>query len=272
MSDQFNHEDEQAADDHPTAQQPPLNNGPMPNDVRPPGNYGQPNGAAQQPPYGQAPYQPYDPRYTPNYGQQPYPLYPPYSAQQASDILLMEYPGGEKRLVKLASRGARFGAYIIDSLLSSIPSGILAVIFFVRFLPQLISYARLAEAGGNLDPYNGMPIEFSSAFISEIIFWLVAITVLSLVVQIVYYGLIPVWTKGQTLGKKMLGMRAVHENGHYLSTGGQLLRGLVGFSLLSLFTSGITVWVSAVMILVTDKRQGIHDFIAASLVISEKPF
>lgn len=231
----------------------------------------QPYGAPQQP-YG-APPQPYGAPQTPYYGPGPYSN---YGMPPETDILLMEYPGEEKRLVKLASRGARFGAYIIDYILSSIPSSILTIIFFAQFFPSFIAYANAIDANGQFNPGpEGFEIDgyaITSEFMARFFVWILLIIVISLVVQVLYYGLIPVLTKGQTPGKKMLHLRAVSESGHYLSTGGQLLRGLVGYTLLSLFTSGLTVLVSGIMILISDKRQGIHDYIAASLVISEKPF
>ncbi len=184
----------------------------------------------------------------------------------------MEYPGGEKRLVKLASKGSRVGAYFIDNVIAGIPMLIVMLIMLFQTMPRFIMLFEEMAYYGNFDDPSYLPTQVFNEFFSTFFLWIIGITVISAVIQILYYGVIPVLTKGQTLGKKMLKMRAVSEDGHYLSTGGQLLRGAVGFTLLSIFTSGITIWVSAVMILVTDKRQGIHDYMAGSLVISEKAF
>lgn len=230
-------------------------------------NYNQPYGqpGANQP-YGQSgPYQPYG-QHGPN----------PYGQVQANELLLMEYPENEKRLVKLASRGIRFGAYLIDSFISSIPSAIVAIFFLIKFF-QLI-WTPYTGLMNYIDPGSGMIVNFDHFLsvnysdIRALIFWFIALLVISLLAQILFYALIPIWTNGQTLGKKMLKLRAVHEDGHYLSTGAQLLRGLVGVILLAFVTSNMTMWISAVMILVTDKRQGIHDYMASSVVISEKAF
>ena len=224
-----------------------------------------------QQPYGQQPYgQPY--------GQAPYgqPGQSPYGQPNPTEILLMEYPGGEKRLVKLASRGIRFGAYLIDSVITSIPSFIIGLLLLVKFFRLL--WDPTTGLMNYIDQFTGELVNidhFASVNgreLRSLVFWFVALIVISLLTQILCYGLIPVWTNGQTLGKKMLKLRAVSEDGFYLSTGGQLLRGVIGVVLLSLVTTGMTTWISAVMVLVTDKRQGIHDYMANSVVISEKSF
>lgn len=249
----------------------------------------------QQPSAGASPTGPSGPNYSNNYNQpygqsgayqpygqaganQPYgqPGPNPYWQAQANELLLMEYPGNEKRLVKLASRGIRFGAYLIDSFISGIPSAIVAIFFLIKFF-QLI-WTPYTGLMNYVDPGSGMIVNFDHFLsvnysdIRAMIFWFIALLVVSLLAQILFYALIPIWTNGQTLGKKILKLRAVHEDGHYLSTGAQLLRGLVGVILLAFVTSNMTMWISAVMILVTDKRQGIHDYMASSVVISEKAF
>ena len=221
-----------------------------------------------QQPYGQQPY-------GQQYGQAPYGQ-APYGQPNPTEILLMEYPGGEKRLVKLASRGIRFGAYLIDSVITSIPSFIIGLLLLVKFFRLL--WDPTTGLMNYIDQFTGELVNidhFASVNgreLRSLVFWFVALIVISLLTQILCYGLIPVWTNGQTLGKKMLKLRAVSEDGFYLSTGGQLLRGVIGVVLLSLVTSGMTTWISAVMVLVTDKRQGIHDYMANSVVISEKSF
>lgn len=197
--------------------------------------------------------------------------------QQQNEVMLMEYPGGEKRWVKLGSRGARFGAYLIDSIISGIPTTILTFIFMYGFFRQMMNMPFWVMQGQLTDEeLERFMREFffgsGTNFFTYLIGWILIILAVSLVVQALYYGLIPVLTKGRTLGKMMLSLRAVSDNGQYLTTGGQWIRGLLGFTLLSLVTSGITIVVSAIMVLVTDKRQGIHDYMASSVVISEKPF
>lgn len=239
----------------------------------------------QQPSAGASPVGPSGPHYSNSYNQpygqaanQPYGQAAPnqYGQAQANELMLMEYPGNEKRLVKVASRGIRFGAYLIDSFISGIPSAIIAIFFMIKFF-QLI-WTPYTGLMNYVDPGSGMIVNFDHFLsvnysdIRAMIFWFIALLVVSLLAQILFFALIPIWTNGQTLGKKMLKLRAVHEDGRYLSTGAQLLRGLVGVILLAFVTSNMTMWISAVMILVTDKRQGIHDYMASSVVISEKAF
>lgn len=226
----------------------------------------------QQPPYGQPYVTPYQTSGGSAYGAG---NHPPYGQPNPNEILLMEYPGNEKRLVKLASRGIRFGAYLIDSVIAGIPSSIVSIFFLLSFFGLVFH----PETGlvNYIDSYSGeIYIDYFVAqngpMIRQTIMWFIAMIVINIVAQVFFYGLVPLWTKGQTLGKKMLKLRAVSEDGHYLSNGNQIMRGLIGVFLLSLVTSGLTTWITAIMVLVTDKRQGIHDFMAGSVVISEKPF
>ena len=81
---------------------------------------------------------------------------------------------------------------------------------------------------------------------------------------------IVLWQKSTSPGKMMLGLIVVDINsGQPSSVGTMALRELVGKTLLSWFTCGITNLVGAIMILSTDKRQGIWDHIASTTVVKK---
>lgn len=76
------------------------------------------------------------------------------------------------------------------------------------------------------------------------------------------------WPKSTSPGKKMLGLIVIDtKTGAPCSTGTMALRELVGKTLLSSFTCGITTLVGGIMILASDKRQGIWDQIASTTVV-----
>ncbi|NJP40451.1 RDD family protein [Oscillospiraceae bacterium HV4-5-C5C] len=66
---------------------------------------------------------------------------PPYQGPPSSEpVLVMGYPGGERRYVRLASRGRRVGAALIDRVIAGIPVTIIAVILLFRLLIPMLSY------------------------------------------------------------------------------------------------------------------------------------
>ena len=78
-----------------------------------------------------------------------------------------------------------------------------------------------------------------------------------------------IWSKGQSPGKSLLGMRCIStETGRAATWGTMALREIVGKSLLGSVTFGITTIVSAFMIL-GDSRQGIWDKIATTAVVDD---
>jgi uncharacterized RDD family membrane protein YckC len=97
---------------------------------------------------------------------------------------------------------------------------------------------------------------------------------LDAVLMIVTFGIgwfiwsIVLWQKSTSPGKKMLGLMVVDVNtGQPASVGTMALRELVGKTLLSWLSCGLTSLVGAIMILATEKRQGIWDQIATTTVV-----
>lgn len=69
---------------------------------------------------------------------------------------------------------------------------------------------------------------------------------------------------GQSPGKKMMGIKIIDENGNVPSAGKLIGRRLV-FDLLNMLTSLVLI-----VILVTEKKQGIHDMVAKTYVVKVK--
>lgn len=100
--------------------------------------------------------------------------------------------------------------------------------------------------------------------------------VLDLLLSIVLLGIgwliwsLVIWTKGQSPGKALLGIRVLKaDTGRSASWGTMVLRELVGKWLLGSVTGGITTIVSIVMILTGDTRQGLWDKIAGTTVVDD---
>ncbi|RXT14938.1 RDD family protein [Ammoniphilus sp. CFH 90114] len=86
------------------------------------------------------------------------------------------------------------------------------------------------------------------------------------VVNLLYATLLPLVWGGYTFGKRLLYIRIARTDFLPLSLGTMLLREVFGKMILSLITFGITVIISAFMILLREDRRAIHDLIAGTYV------
>jgi uncharacterized RDD family membrane protein YckC len=79
------------------------------------------------------------------------------------------------------------------------------------------------------------------------------------------------YSKSTSPAKKILGMQIVDsKTGAPASMQQMLLREVLGKMILGPVSRGVTGLISAVMILVTPNRQGIHDYIAKTTVVSTR--
>ncbi len=93
---------------------------------------------------------------------------------------------------------------------------------------------------------------------------------IGLVIQIVltvYYVMIPVANKGQTLGKKMCKIRVVKEDGEDATFTCLFLKFAIGEQFLSALTFGVSLLVNALVILYRKDDRSMHDMIAKTKVI-----
>lgn len=205
--------------------------------TQPPQNpYGEQPGGGQ--PYGQQP--PQQP-----YGQQPYGQQPPAYGQQPGQPQggMPGYPGGVGGYVDpsvgLASRWARLGAAIIDSLLV----GLVVVILTFPF----------ADWGNVSAGYT----------VGQGIAYLIAV-----VLELAYTALLHA-NRGQTVGKMALGIRVVRqEDGGAISMGQAVLRAVIYPVLSGVCCFG---FVDAIWLLFDDRKQCLHDKAVKTLVVSVNP-
>lgn len=80
-----------------------------------------------------------------------------------------------------------------------------------------------------------------------------------------YFALQESGSAQATLGKKALGIKVVDENG------GQLSFGAASGRHFAKFLSGLILYIGYLMVLWDSRKQGLHDKIAGTLVIENKP-
>jgi uncharacterized RDD family membrane protein YckC len=199
---------------------------------QPPGGYSNPGGYGPNP-YAQpggGGFNPYAPPQDHNY--QPYP----------------QYGGGWDQ--PLATRGARFGARLIDGLLTM-------VVAAPGFIYLMSGFEDSARAG--------------SSAMEEMIF--VALGIIGLpILALSVYQWIGIAKRGQTLGKKWLNIRVVKHDGSPVDfVSGVILREWVQAVINNLpYIGSILALVDSCMIFATD-QQCMHDKIAKTKVIAVIP-
>lgn len=120
-------------------------------------------------------------------------------------------------------------AAIIDNIIIGVAQFVLSLIF-----------------GGGVDPEQGNPVLTG---------------VISLVLVIVYFVWFQTKNNGQTLGKKILGIRVTNLDGERVSMGKMFLREIIGKTI-----SGLILFIGYLMAIGKAKR-ALHDYIAKTIVI-----
>lgn len=147
--------------------------------------------------------------------------------------------------IAYGGRFDRFMAYIVDSILISL-------LLFATFIPAILLgsfvIVGVSEDAGTIVV---LLLMIASVLLS---YWVIRIR--------------PVIKTGQTMGKKLLHLKVVKENGQPLSPGSVWAREI------ALIISGsisFLFFVFVAPILFTLKRQGVHDMIVGSIVVSANP-
>jgi uncharacterized RDD family membrane protein YckC len=144
----------------------------------------------------------------------------------------------EKKKLSYAGFVDRLIAYIIDLLVVVVPPLVVFVIFLI--LAMAIRSQVLASVG-------------------------MIITILVGIVIAIYNGIYLVATKGASIGKKFMKLKVVDLEGKYpIGYGRTLLREIVGKLI-----SGIILCLGYLLIIIDEKKQGLHDKIASTYVIKE---
>jgi uncharacterized RDD family membrane protein YckC len=144
----------------------------------------------------------------------------------------------------IADIGNRIIAYMLDGLFKSIYFGVIYLLIISVFFSNTITIANETD---------------------DVLAIFSIIAALILFVPIVFYNLLfPYFMQGQTLGKRIMGIKIVKEDGIEANFGTYFVRWLVGlidFRILSPL-------VGLVIMAVTEKRQRLADLVAGTIVIS----
>ena len=146
-------------------------------------------------------------------------------------------------------------AFMIDSLVLSIPIGI---IYAVVLVPQGMAFVKLASSGTEPSPdmMLGMMTRY---FASMALIWL-----LTIVSGWLYFALMESGKYQATLGKRALGLKVTGANGEHIS----FARATGRF--FGKMISGMTLYFGFYMAGFTQKRQALHDLLANTFVINKE--
>lgn len=133
----------------------------------------------------------------------------------------------------------RFVAYFIDGILLNIAFGIIGAIIGFPMVPA--------------DPAHIDPMEFLEHMGS--------FQAVALIVTWLYFALMESSARGATLGKMVLGLRVVDEQGGRIS----FLRATGRF--FAKILSGLILFIGYLMVAFTERKRGLHDIIAGTLVV-----
>lgn len=157
-----------------------------------------------------------------------------------------------KRVLKLASPGKRFGAFIIDQ----VPMTIVAIVFAVTCVAAVAVSESTTYSGGECNAYFGPE---HPAWIGVIVVCAI-LTIAYIVVQCIFFA------RSQTIGKAILGMRVVHsKNGEPIGFWWMFFREVIVKT-----ASEAVFCLGYIWILIDDQHRGWHDKILDTYVIDEK--
>jgi uncharacterized RDD family membrane protein YckC len=155
----------------------------------------------------------------------------------------------------LADRGLRLGAFVIDyilSVLATLPG-------FLILGPTFLSIFVTAASGQQPD--------FSALQAGSLMSGLLVLALGSLILLVIQ--VIMLSTRGQTIGKRMLGIRVVrHPDGSQAGfLHGWLLRNFIPFLIQLVPWIGFAFWIVDACFIFTQERRCLHDLIAGTKVV-----
>lgn len=149
-------------------------------------------------------------------------------------------------LEKPAGFWIRFAAQLIDGIFVGIP---ISILYFAILVPTIVSTAN-SNTDGNIDP---TPIIMSTFVVMIII----------VIIELLYFILIPALWNGFTPGKRIVGIRIAKVDGGKVGFGTMFLRCFIGGIADSIALSGL---VSLIILLSREDKRTLHDLIANTYV------
>ncbi|RNA68584.1 RDD family protein [Alteribacter keqinensis] len=83
---------------------------------------------------------------------------------------------------------------------------------------------------------------------------------------VVYLTVTPLLWKGYVVGKRLLRIRIARIDGKPLTIWTMLMRQVIGYFLLAMFTFGLTTFISLILVIVRKDHRSLHDLIAGTYV------
>ncbi|MFX0064988.1 MAG: RDD family protein [Candidatus Hermodarchaeota archaeon] len=156
----------------------------------------------------------------------------------------------------------RLIAFIIDGIILGVVNQILSWIMAI-ILPTVFGDPLSIISDPNIiltDP---------EGFIALVMGMIIGAILLAAVVEFLFWVIVPSVMDGQTIGKKIMGLqiRKLMPDGSTESTGGMWVTHLLRWIGLLLWFSGILYCLDCILVLVTEKKQRIGDFIAGTVVV-----
>lgn len=154
---------------------------------------------------------------------------------------------------RLAGFGKRFLAYILDGI-------IIGIAFTLILIPFGGIFAFLGMSGGAMDGdiSSGEAAALAATGISFL-----GIILLAIVAPVVYDALMTASPRQATLGKSIMKIKVVKENGEPLTTGDAFIRALVKY------VTGQFCFLLLLVCLFNKEEQNLHDLAAKTFVIEE---
>ena len=162
-----------------------------------------------------------------------------------------------KRVLKLAPRGKRFGAYCIDKVLPFILTAVL-----------ISTISGIFAQSAVLNPYSSYGFGYDYGYGLGGSSWGIAFKVMITVFLLIAYNVVQLifYTKSQTIGKAILGMQVISsKNGKPIGIWMMILREWFAKK-----ASAAAFCLGYFWILIDDKNRGWHDKIMDSYVIDLK--
>jgi uncharacterized RDD family membrane protein YckC len=160
---------------------------------------------------------------------------------------------------QLAGMGQRLGARILDGLIVGIPA---MIVLFAIFLPLLTN-----DASAKFDSNGQLHIESGTSAVIVLL-----IDMIVFLAGAAAYEILMIAKRGATLGKQIVGIKVIKDDGSVLTTNDSAKRFAV-FQLPGLvpYIGGLWVLVCALSPLFDSQRkQGFHDKAAKTLVVQAK--
>jgi uncharacterized RDD family membrane protein YckC len=154
-------------------------------------------------------------------------------------------PEGPAPGIVFAPHGSRLAAYLIDALILTAVSTVLAIAVGFVF----ISGASVSDDQETVNVSAG-------AVVATIV-----MVLLILLLILLYFPFF--WARGgQTPGMALFGLRVVDDR-----TGGRIGWGTAGLRMLGMYVSSAVFYLGFIWILVDKRRRGFHDLIAGTVVV-----